>query len=540
LFLINFLLEAILKKEATLRKLILISFSVMAVIFPNYELGQRDPLMAVFILPYALLICYRLQGQEPKTSLTLLVGMMAACGIALKPVFLVPWLLLEGYYYSQHKVFHKLIRSELLTIIGFFAGYAVILIWFYPHFLTVVAPFCWRWIHKTTNMPLAWLITGPAAVYSYFILLLFATQYRHSLNKNLTNVLAMLTLGTLFTFIFQRNFWWYHQVPLYTFDVLLSVVLFYQYINRQTDSQRDMLSMILFLTAFTIYLEMSYPQIPFLLNLSPFDYFAFLSVLTAVVQLLIVKNINLQFLKLTTLSIGAVALVVLAASLLQTYNLGEYRFAITIILMAFLFKFVAPRWIAPTQCYLIIWLGVLLFIHPCILAVFDSGHSQSTSATSKLVNALQPFVANKSVYVLSSVDILPHKNLPNTTYASRFPAFWLATGMYTPDYPTDKKHLQQREADRNYLINMVAEDLNENKPDIVLVDLNPHKNEFFTYAKNTSSQSRIYFGFDFIDSFSVNPNFKTAFKPYHQIMTVYHQYCRIAVYERSPDTSKLS
>ena len=75
---------------------VLVALEVLA---PGYEYGQRDHLFAIAVFPYVFAAAARLQGQRIETRLALAAGLFAGLGIALKPYFLLFWLVVELFLF---------------------------------------------------------------------------------------------------------------------------------------------------------------------------------------------------------------------------------------------------------------------------------------------------------------------------------------------------------------------------------------------------------------------------------------------------------
>ena len=61
-----------------------------------FVFGEREHILVILFLPYFLLSCCRLVEVNPSRSMSLLIGAGASLGVALKPHFLLPWLMLEA------------------------------------------------------------------------------------------------------------------------------------------------------------------------------------------------------------------------------------------------------------------------------------------------------------------------------------------------------------------------------------------------------------------------------------------------------------
>ncbi len=73
----------------------------LACVLAAYDVGQREHLMALFAMPYAVLAARRIEGLRKPSGLALAVTLAATLGFALKPHFLAVPLLVEGFVLAR-------------------------------------------------------------------------------------------------------------------------------------------------------------------------------------------------------------------------------------------------------------------------------------------------------------------------------------------------------------------------------------------------------------------------------------------------------
>ena len=162
---------------------------------------------------------------------------------------------------------------------------------------------------------------------------------------------------------------------------------------------------------------------------------------------------------------------------------------------------------------------------------------------------MNKYAAHQSVYFFTTKigDVFPIlQYAADTSSASRFSSFWMLGGLVKSSYLSPNEvDVSQKLKDKNFLIDMIVEDLNLNKPKFVFIDDRKTKNLFFygREGKNFLFPQIEYLTFDYLPYFSTNKNFKTAWKNYHYFTTIkpsntnsfflFQQLFQLTVYERN-------
>jgi hypothetical protein len=542
----QFFLKSIFSDDVLLRRVFLVVLCAVALLFPMYEFGQREHLLLIFIMPYLLLLCYRLQGQNVDPMVGLGVGVFAGLGFALKPVFLVTWILLESYYLISKKSIFSLIRSETIAIVALVMVYLAMVFWLHPDYLQIVVPFSLRWCYSTDWLPWRWVLMYPFLGFLGFVLLLYGIQYRHSRHKIAITILALTFVGFIFSYTIQRTYWYYHFLPALSLGVLLSTVLFYEYTARPVLSRSQSGWLSFYIVSLLVY------EINFMPSLSTFLFFqpiicgGFFSGLFALLLLFLYRKDNLTWKSITKITcLSSIACLVCIYSLTIIGSIDWYanRFSLMILLAVVFFGLIAPERLTFTTRIRIFVLGVGLFLYPYYLVCTVFLNHQLTGLDAELlVDSLQKYKNVKSVYFLSTeikfVSVVLNYGLPHAKSVSRFSHFWMLAGLLS-EY--DNKHSQAYKAqDRNFFLDMVAEDIQQKQPELVFVDTREQKNKLWTYIEGAKKKA-VYWNFDYIQRFSENQHFQAAWKHYHYVQTItiknelisYPLY-QFAVYQRNP------
>ncbi|HUA52348.1 MAG TPA: hypothetical protein VMB81_09295, partial [Candidatus Sulfotelmatobacter sp.] len=120
----------------------LIGFALL--VYPMHSFGQREHLLLIFALPYALVAAARADGAMVSRGVALATALAALPGIALKPHFALVPLALELLVLTRVGARRWLASPQpWLILAGLVAYVAMVRLWF-PEYLTVVVPLAAR------------------------------------------------------------------------------------------------------------------------------------------------------------------------------------------------------------------------------------------------------------------------------------------------------------------------------------------------------------------------------------------------------------
>ncbi len=115
--------------------------------------------------------------------------------------------------------------------------------------------------------------------------------------------------------------------------------------------------------------------------------------------------------------------------------------------------------------------------------------------------------AHRSItcFGVKTLDCFPLVYLTNSHYGSRYPAFWWFVGLRTLE---KNGQLVAQIQNKNYFINIIADDLTRDHTQLVLIN-----EKAFKEIENKQ--------FDIVHYLSENKKFREAWRHYHYVMTVY-------------------
>jgi hypothetical protein len=517
-----------------------ITLAVIFLVTPLYEFGQREHILLMFTMPYFLAIVCQLQEYPIKKSQAAIVGVMAGFGFALKPYFLLPFIFIELYYMFCKKNLFSWQRTECLVVVGILALYPIVVFIFNRDYYTVIVPYAWHWCYLAARYPWKFILIQAPILFCAFIILFYLMQHNTNPYKKLGHVLIIALIGFLTSYIAQHLYYEYHLLPAYSVALLILVFLFSLQLSKPSSSAIK-------LSLLTIMPAALLGAYFFFYGWSLFNYFILISNPTLYLEytagifalLLFLTSRNKShyfFLKIVAITL----LIILVSYFFNKILIGSsYHFVLlTTFLFMLLGYFVLKLSENGWQTMQLAILATMIFAFPA--CYFYISYSNSENSIQQKMPGLASFIKthalHKSIYYLTTdSDLMVSSFYEDTKYVSRFSFFWMLGALVSKPYFHLDSDPKQSNQDMNFLINMVADDINKEKPDFVLVDKSTYKKYLFFLTKSTdgAKQVRVPIPFDYVVRFSKNDNFNKAWKPYIYLQTITIKFYPYDVYQRT-------
>ncbi|HEX2548288.1 MAG TPA: hypothetical protein VHM20_00555, partial [Gammaproteobacteria bacterium] len=217
--------------------LITLCSALILFVLPAENYGQREHLFLMFTLPYFFMLTLRWQGLWIHPLIAVLLGCSAGIGFLIKPYFFMTFLLLELYYLFYSKNKFSWYRPEVITIIFLTLLYGNFINIFQPNIIHINIPFIQKYFYASFALTESWtqILTRGAIFYALAaFLFFFIIDKNHFPYKELTHILFIATVGSLFSYLVQRTSWPYHFLPLVALTSLLWLVLCFQFFQKNT------------------------------------------------------------------------------------------------------------------------------------------------------------------------------------------------------------------------------------------------------------------------------------------------------------------
>ncbi|MBN2326667.1 MAG: hypothetical protein JXR73_05885 [Candidatus Omnitrophica bacterium] len=221
------LLPFFFEQEKT-RTLFTLFLLYLVMLYPGYNFGQRDHLLFVFTLPYALLIGVRMMGGGVSRWTTVWIGLMAGIGLTFKPFFVLIYIVAESYVCISTKKISSLMRTESVFIVITNGLYYLFFVLFQLQNYFAVYQMA-RYFYNVNNND--WMaILYKAGFHVMVLYLIFYLFYRYK-TKRITPPLQKLhaicwvfLTASLILLMIQQKGWDYHCIPFRAWFLIIGFI----------------------------------------------------------------------------------------------------------------------------------------------------------------------------------------------------------------------------------------------------------------------------------------------------------------------------
>jgi hypothetical protein len=193
------------------------------VLFPlaGQDFGEREHLVVACLVPFLLLGVARARQLEVKRAEAIAVGLLAGLALALKPHFIVVWLLVVAYLALKRRIPPARLLPETAALAGFLAVYAASVALFFPQYFGLVRLLAVPYGRFLYDSFFHLLVTGPGAALTLFGLLAVVALHPQAKHPELWRLLALGTLGCFIAGAAQQKGLRYHFYPSFALSAVL-------------------------------------------------------------------------------------------------------------------------------------------------------------------------------------------------------------------------------------------------------------------------------------------------------------------------------
>ena len=184
---------------------------------PAGAFGQREQIITALLLPLVALAAARMDGGAPSRRGAIAAGIAAGIGIALKPFFVLLWVLLLAVRSAHAR--RVRVEPEDAAIIAVGAAYLATVAVAAPAFFEVIRVFGAAYAAFTPAHSVGYLLANAATVWA--VAATVAWLVRREPRSGLGKALAASLAGAMLAALLQGKGWTYHYVPAVSFSVLL-------------------------------------------------------------------------------------------------------------------------------------------------------------------------------------------------------------------------------------------------------------------------------------------------------------------------------
>ena len=213
LFLAGWLLRRLWPGETVLRRAFVLLLAFALFVLPRHDFGEREHLVLAALLPYLLLAGARAIGRAVPAGAAGCIGLLTAGAFALKPHFVLVWVLVEGYLRLTRRVGRGAVLPETAAIVCALALYALAILLVAPGYLHVARTFGPAYMGFLRAPFWELLLRGNGTLLVLFALLTWLALGRTAPRREPTAVLALGALACLVAGASQQKGFSYHFYP---------------------------------------------------------------------------------------------------------------------------------------------------------------------------------------------------------------------------------------------------------------------------------------------------------------------------------------
>lgn len=232
-----FLLKRIFKRHEFYQVFaLLIAISFVLFYQPAYQFGQREHIFMIVMLPYTFLVLLNIEGKKVHCLIKWALSFFVAMGLALKPFFLFPFILIEFYIIYRKRSLFAFVRTEPLIILSVLLIYSLSIFIFHPNYFKYMLPFIGSFYffgYQDSWFDVFFNYVTTFCAMSVAIYFLFRKADKQ---RTLTTVLLLAMLGMVLAFMVPRMIWSYHVMPAIGFATILLTYYFVEILKTSANA----------------------------------------------------------------------------------------------------------------------------------------------------------------------------------------------------------------------------------------------------------------------------------------------------------------
>lgn len=212
-------LRLALAPDRTRLRLLVLLIAFALFLAPGGDFGEREHLLVALALPYVLLAVSRANGRPAATGPAFAAGLLAGMGLALKPHFLLVWVVIEGYAAWRLRASRP--SHEALGAVAFLAVYVAGVAFFTPEYFRMVVLLGPAYAGFGHDPFLHVVVTAPGTTECYLAALTCLALYRRARHPTLWVIVLLGLAASFVAGAAQQKGWPYHFYPPRVFALLL-------------------------------------------------------------------------------------------------------------------------------------------------------------------------------------------------------------------------------------------------------------------------------------------------------------------------------
>ncbi len=187
------------------------AIGTVLLVVPAGDLGQREHLLVAAILPYLVLFARSLDGERPALRASLIAGVLAGLGCALKPRYVGVFIVLEGLALLRGL---RPVRAQSIAAAAALLVYAGLIALICPAYLRRAVPLALA-LYGASDAPFRHLLIDSLRLMfgQAVALLLWWTRRRRMPETNLMLTLVVFAITSTAICFMDGKDWFYHRLP---------------------------------------------------------------------------------------------------------------------------------------------------------------------------------------------------------------------------------------------------------------------------------------------------------------------------------------
>jgi|GEM_PF-2675992 len=223
--------------DKLIQSIFVTTLAIAYFILPAYAFGQREYFLVLLTMPYLILAVLRLQNYTVKRWVAVSIGLTAGIGFAIKPYFLLAWLLIELYMACKSKILTVWRRTEFLVCFGLILIYVASIFLLTPQYITQDKQLINAVYYLSFRVPYSFLFTYHLVMAGAVSLFIYLTLRKNLQYQILADLLAISIVSSLGIFLIQQTLWLYHAIPIFMFTALLVAIFTTEFLQKNNIAQ---------------------------------------------------------------------------------------------------------------------------------------------------------------------------------------------------------------------------------------------------------------------------------------------------------------
>ena len=191
--------------------------ALLLLLLPSYDFGQREHLIAIFVIPYLALHATKLPRRASSRGLTVVISAWVCLGLFLKPVFLLLPVLIALDRAIRQRSLRSFFSVDMITIGAMGLAYTAVVVIRFPDYFTF-ARYAVEFYGAYNNDFFSVALTAVLYVLVGVALAYFAVHVTDSPEESRMFALLTLAAGVAAgSVIIQQKGWSYHLLPISIF-----------------------------------------------------------------------------------------------------------------------------------------------------------------------------------------------------------------------------------------------------------------------------------------------------------------------------------